>query len=450
MIGRGFENAAFAPLVETNFAHMKPAAIVLGASLVVNAALVAGVVWRAAGPGAHDAKDASGITEEESAGAIRLATSASKSDPAVAARARAPDMSGAWQALSKGEPKELIERLRGAGFPPHVLRTVASQLVREQLADRQLALLANLPTREYWTSSFNSYWVNPEFRAGQHEIALERRERLKELLGADYESPDLSRDSLANLARRYGPLDAEKIGQLHELEGDYRDLRMQLVTGEGTGVRLPADNESLKLLDAELRRDLETLLTPAELEEYDRRNSPTTENLRRRLSDVDLTEDEYHALYQLQKSFDDRYTANYMGGVVLPNTPEFARERRAAQEELNASIADLIGPERAAEFERSGDFSYQRLKRVVQYLELPSEAAVVAHDLHGETQRRAAAIRSDRSLSAEQRTAQLTALREDVSGRLSTVLTQEGLEVFKLNGGQWLDQLATIPGAPRG
>jgi len=419
---------------------MRPAAIILGVSAIANVALVAAVVFhpssaaRALAPAAGRRTPVSAVPGANAGNGGNAGNTRDGAGPRPE-----PDM---WSALSAGEPKDLIARLREAGFPPHVLRTVALQLVREQQAGRQRELLARFTHDRYWQTSFSrGPWADPEYRAAQRDLAAESRVRLKEMLGAEYEQTDVPQEYLATLGRRYGPLDPAKSEQLSLLERDYSDLRSQLAMGDGTGIRLPEDNEALRSLDAEMRADLAALLTPAELEEYDRRNSPTAGNVRRRLTDIVLTEAEYRSLYELQRGFDERYYANYLSGTVLPDTPEFARQRGAAQKELTAAVASLIGAERAAEYERAGDFNYQRLKRITQHLGLQRDAAVAAFELQREAERRAAAIRGDRSLSAEQRAARLAAFQADVTGRLSATLTGPGLEIYRLNGGQWLDRI---------
>jgi hypothetical protein len=422
---------------------MKPAGIILAASLVANFALLAAVVVR---PhlAARSSESSASLTS-----AANEASPASAAPPGRNSDGRADEEllpeAGMWPALSAGEPKDLIARLRKAGFPPHVLRTVALQLLRHQQAGRQRELLARFSNNDYWKASFSrGAWSDPQYSAAQRDLAEELRTKLKEMLGADYYPPDMSQDYLAGLGRRYGPLTPDKVEQLNALERDYGELRMQLAMGAGIGVRLPEDNDALKSIHAEMRADLAALLTPAELEEYDRRTSPTAANLRRRLTDVVLTEEEHRSLYELQRRFDERYAADSLSGTLLPQTPEFAQQRAAAQKELNAAVAALIGPERAAEYERAGDFNYQRLKRVAQHLGLPREAAATALDLQREAEGRASAIHRDRSLSADQQTAQLSVLRDEFGGRLTEVLTSQGVEIYKLNGGVWLDRI----GAP--
>jgi len=391
---------------------MRPAAVILVASAIVNVALIAAVAFR---PSVTErtAEAAASVTRDAGR---ETASEVPEGNPGNGGGAKPPPEADMWSALSAGEPKELIARLRAAGFPPHVLRTVAQQLVREQQAGRQRELLARFTHDRYWQTSFNrGPRADPAYRAAQRDLAEESRVRLKEMLGADYEQTDVPQEYLATLGRRYGPLDPARSEQLSVLERDYSDLWSQLLMGDGTGIRLPEDNEALRSLHAEMRKDLAALLNPAELEEYDRRNSPTAANGRRRLADLVLSEEEYRSLYELQRGFDERYSANFLSGTVLPDTPEFAQQRGAAQQELTAAVASLLGAERAAEYERAGDFNYQRLKRITQHLGLQREAAVAAFELQREAERRAATIRGDRPLSAEQRATQLLALQSDIS-----------------------------------
>ena len=54
----------------------------------------------------------------------------------------------------------------------------------------------------------------------------------------------------------------------------------------------------------------ERILTPAELEEYDLRNSNTGRAMRRELAAFNPTEEEFRAIYKLRQPVDEKYNNN--------------------------------------------------------------------------------------------------------------------------------------------
>ncbi|HEY8993717.1 MAG TPA: hypothetical protein VIM71_03450 [Lacunisphaera sp.] len=119
---------------------MRPAAVILAASAIANVTLVAAVVFRPSFP-ARGLAPAASLASGAGRGTPASTMPAAKAGNTRGGEGPLPEP-GMWSVLCAGEPKELIARLREAGFPPHVLRTVALQRVREQQAGRQRELLA--------------------------------------------------------------------------------------------------------------------------------------------------------------------------------------------------------------------------------------------------------------------------------------------------------------------
>ncbi len=82
------------------------------------------------------------------------------------------------------------------------------------------------------------------------------------------------------------------------------------MVGDRWPLSLPAaDREKLALLNRERRADLERVLTPEELFEYDLRQGPTAMRLRSQLAAFQPTEEEYRAIFTVQHALDRRAVA---------------------------------------------------------------------------------------------------------------------------------------------
>jgi hypothetical protein len=87
------------------------------------------------------------------------------------------------------------------------------------------------------------------------------------------------------------------------------------------------------------------------------------------------------------------------------------------------------------------------LNRLVSRLDLPLTASRQVLELQHDVQQRAAAVRDNNALSATERSANLAALQQEATKKLSAALGgQVGLDAYKQNGGQWLSNLASPKG----
>lgn len=96
-------------------------------------------------------------------------------------------------------------------------------------------------------------------------------------------------------------LPPEKRAMARMIVEDYEALISEIAPKAGA-ILLPSERQMLEQLQADQRRDFETLLTPDELTEYLVRNSPTGETLRREFHRVDLSEGEFRAVFEAYRN----------------------------------------------------------------------------------------------------------------------------------------------------
>jgi hypothetical protein len=101
----------------------------------------------------------------------------------------------------------------------------------------------------------------------------------------------------------------------------------------------------------------------------------------------------------------------------------------------------VLTPDRVEAYKQAIDPAYQMVNRLVARLELPATAASDVVSVQKDIFQRAGTVRSDRNLTPEVKNAQLTALAEEATGKLSAVLGARGLEAYKQYGGQWVQSL---------
>lgn len=279
-------------------------------------------------------------TTQPAAGPVPAATAASSTAATASAQAGAPVN---WQTLKPdANLHTMVDNLRRAGFPPAVVRAVVSQLVNDRVG---YSAGANLP---FWKSNPN----NPEYLAAQQELSNRRREMINDLLGAEARA-SATLDPVTR-ERRYGQLSDDKVDRVDAIARDYGELRAKLYAE-----RKPGDFQGTQsaqvAVEEDFTKELATVLTPAELEQYEMRSSQSASRLMGNLKGLDVTEAEYTALFRAQKEYD---AADPLRAGVT--TQDAMVVRAAAQEELNTQARAVLTDDRFYEYLKGSDPNYAR------------------------------------------------------------------------------------------
>lgn len=263
--------------------------------------------------------------------------------------ARAETPAPAWR-MPRGDAdlRAWAAGLRAAGYPGSVVRAMVGALLNERFAARRPD--ANLP---FWKQATS----DPEIVAARNALEQERREALVAILGPDGRTSALL-DPVAR-ARQYGNLPDDKVDALAAIERDYRDLSVEDWARRRGNVL--TDNASRlrnqQLMEAELLADVSALLSPEEAAHYEMRNSNAARRLMNDLRSVDVSEEEYAALYQLRKAVDlaNPRPASGFG-------PEYFQQQ-TAQLEAHTQARALLGDERFFQVLETSDYNYANVTK---------------------------------------------------------------------------------------
>lgn len=380
---------------------MKISTFILGASLSVNVAIVALLIAQStSGPVSLPPTSASG------------AKGSAVSDPLARSGERSP-----LADLPLDDPAKLLDRLRAAGFPPHLWRAIVAAQVRQQFAPRRAALEARAAQQPFWEAGLE----DPQLRAAHEEIRQEEDQALQAILGAEAKADEASRGLLR---QRFPDWPEEKIAAVERAQKAHQERMRE--------VRRPAEQFAAEKIAHE---EVARLLSPEELDNYELRTSRDANTLRARLGNFEVSEQEFRTLFALQRAFDADHSPLLIAGL----DPEGVRARNAAQQQLNEQIRNTLGDERYALYQRSADSNYQQTSRLVARLELPASTADQLYAMQQDVQRRAAALRADQTLTSEIRSAQLTALAAEAETKATAVLGPSGYAAYKQYGGSWLN-----------
>ena len=363
---------------------------------------------------------------------------------------------GARALLTTDDMTALRDQLRALGLPEATVREIVQARIvsRDAARLREIgnAALETARQRPYWQGNANQFSrlfiYPPDQQKELQNIHRNQRVELRQLFGADPASSEFA--ALNNPA-----LPPEKALQLQDLQSDYSGLRNQAMN-EMAGFKMPGDEAKLKLIADEQKRDELALLTPEEREANDLRSSATARNLQRTLAGFDATEDEYKAIFALQRGLEEKYptdllsNVNYFGGA---NSLEYYRARSEEQKNIDAQIKDMLGDARYAEYVRGQRQDYQALQGAAQRFNLSAETVAQTYQVRDDAANQAKQISDDKSLSVEQKNAAYAALAEQASAQIKTALGDEIGDAYINNALVWLKNLpkgGTVTIGPKG
>ena len=407
---------------------MKALPLLLATSLVANAAWFTTTLLRPS-----DTPDSPAAT----------ARASRPGDPAASrgstARASGTDDPALAAAFKSDDPEQLRDALRALGVDDALVRQIVGMQLWKSYETRFKAL------RNQPDANAAEWWKNPDHSGtrGQTREQREETRRLQRELQAENERlfgpPDVQSNPW--LERQYGFLPAEKRRLLQQTEQDYNDLIGE-INNETSGFMLPSDREQLRFLQEEKRRDLESILSPEELRDYDLRNSPTAQQLRWKMTKMNATEAEYLQIFDLQKNFDELYSHNTPFAEPVERDQAYWKARQEAEKELNAQIRATIGQERYLDYVMSNDHGFQQVQAATQRLGLPEDTPRKLYALRNETPAAANRIADDTTLSYDEKRAALTRLAETARSEVRARLGSEAADIILKNHSfRWIADL---------
>jgi hypothetical protein len=254
---------------------MRRTPLLIALSLTANAALAV-VLWQR-----NSSPSSSPHSPHSTDSSASSSSLAAPQDPAA--------FSARWkQLLQNSDDIAALTFLRSSGFPPSVVRSLMTERIRARYESRFRELDVKKNETPYWRTTA---WYNVDddvtTRAERRSLQREIQDAIRALLGDDVASlHSFERD---RRSRSYGSLPPAKITEVEAIDRDYRELTAQ-VRENAKGFTLTEDREKLAFLEKEKRADLAAVLSPEELEEYDRRNSPASGEIRNKLRHFDATE----------------------------------------------------------------------------------------------------------------------------------------------------------------
>jgi hypothetical protein len=163
--------------------------------------------------------------------------------------------------------------------------------------------------------------------------------------------------------------------------------------------------------------------------------------MRMNLDGFSPSEQEFRDMFKLQKGFDDQYSMFAMGD----EDDKARKARETAQTELDAKMKASLGDARYADYQREKDYDYKNIAKAVKREGLDKETGVKVYDMKTASLAEADRLRTDNSLSAEDRNAKLQLIRTETETAMRTAMGQKAYDSYKKNANNWLNRIYRAP-----
>ena len=330
-----------------------------------------------------------------------------------------------WDEIESTSYPEYISRLRAIGCPESIVRDIITADIGQHYTARA-AQIWSRPKREYWRKSRPADRPAPDQVKQLMQLDAERQDLQKALLGSSTRLQDLINLAFVQLHgpehelawlpddRRAAAIAAlEKAGYFAEEE------KRMMNSGEGIDRVLERQKKLVQLL--------ESVLTPAELKELTMRSSQDASVLRSELRFFDATQAEFDSLLELREK--------------MASDKSLPKDIYARKEAECAAATEVLGEERAREYERSTDLFYIWSRQAAEHYGLPEQVAEQAWKLKRETMSAADHIRRNDSFTDPEKKQRLTALKDQAGTQLDVILGPQAARLARKGDGVWLQLL---------
>lgn len=332
-----------------------------------------------------------------------------------------------WQTVESTDYRHYIANLRSIGCPAETIQDIIVADVNKLFESRRKELRNASTNRfQFWkTGNPLGNLLNQEKMAKNQELANEKRNLIKSLLGADYvEKPDLS-GTMNIYEEMFDFVPVSKQNQILELEQNYAGRLMESMKDAQKG-NFTAMREVMREKEAELSK----MLTPQEKEEYDLRLSQTAALMRMQMGDFQPTEQEFREIFRLQKQLDDEFGLKGMRS----SKPEEVAKLNTAQKEVENQLRTTLGEDRFLEYRYNQDLSKSTMNKIAEEYQVPRHDALRVFDVQAVAQEQARLIRADNGLSVEQQQRALDALRAETEKELGKFIPKPALDAYVERG----------------
>lgn len=353
-----------------------------------------------------------------------------------------------WRDLQAAELKEFVRKLRAVNCPEETVKDLVLAEVNRRFSKQQMAIWSDQDIGNYWKPY--SRKVDPAEQKKNRDrskqmqtFQKEKTALLVELFGVDVQKQRMQEEGYdpdGNWNYATGNLSFLPEAKREPVEKYLEAFqeKMQDFYARVSGTWDADARAEQKKLEAEKLAGLAQFLTPQEVREYELRNSQMASQIASDLHGVDLTREQYEAMFDLRKKYGDSI---YNYGDAN-NNEAMRKQIEQNKKDMMAEIGTALGTDKASELERAQDYQYQQLTSLAKHNDLPADTAPKIYDFKQTAEKAAEALKANQDLTPEQRQVALGQIRTETEASVKAALGDKLFKRYLNNGGWWLNGLA--------
>ncbi len=314
-----------------------------------------------------------------------------------------PGLPFRWSQIASEDLKTYRDNLRAIGCPELTVREIMRAVINELFGPRRRSILTSFQER-YWDMVLDGelvrrQWIpRTEYGHALSSLVAERQQLIADVLGQDTLTAEFEQTQRANLEQKRSWLSPQKREKLIELEDRHQQHLAKWAESVGSrvdGIPTAEDQDRLQKWQQEFAESKKQLLTQAELDELNLRESDVAD-WAGGLPGFNPTEDEWRSLTGLRSQYEESQRA--LANPDLTDDERMAQQKEA-QANFDNAVQTALDPDRFAQYQLANNDQYQVLHNVTQRYGLPDSVADQGLSVQQSAQTAAAQVRANPNLS---------------------------------------------------
>lgn len=336
-----------------------------------------------------------------------------------------------WRSIESPDYRKYVENLRAIQCPEETVEDIIVADINDLYSAKWKELVQkDADDFKYWQTGDGL----PGFLSGEAEeqaklLDEERRNLIMDLLGVPAGDSLAEFSDVAPIELTLSFIPADRRAQVVAAQEQFARDQSTLISG-ADGIE---DLEGqLQLLWDAYEDQLDTLMTPEERMRFEMTTSSLAMELRLELTGFEPSEEEFQQIYEARKQREEEIELAQVAVMLQAGVELLEQQKMEAQRQeevaFQAELLDQLGPERYAEYQRTGDPSYQTLIRSSLMNLVTPITANRMYELQQIANVEVAKVRANTDFSLEQRETALIGIQTETD---RTIRTDFGPDAFR-------------------
>ncbi len=334
-----------------------------------------------------------------------------------------------WEEVESADYVTYISNLRAIGCPEQTIRDIIVADVNQLYFHRRVTEVISAD-QQWWRSEPEAKLVE-EATAKIKSLEAERIALLTRLLGPgwDVEASAMppARTAISLTGPILGDLSPTAKQAVYDIAVRTEKRIENYLEAQRLLNKLP-DPAELAKIRMDSRKELLPILNPQQLEEFLLRYSQTAIELREKMRGLDTTPDEFRKIFAARDAIMSQ-PGYYYGG----DDPTQLKVRDLLRAQADDAMRQAMGPEKYEAYQLNQDPVYRSSKSTVEQLGAPPAAVQPIYEINRLTQTEMDRIRSDDTMSNEEKVEALAATQVEQQKSLERILGEEAFQRWLTN-----------------